>query len=158
MAAVAVDPGLLKSKDFSGQRFQGADFAGQELRGAKFRGADCIDCNFSNADLSNADFEGANCFGSDFTDTKCNRTNFKDAILAGTKFFPADTFGMTISMRCETFDGMQVSRMWWWCWIYFALMMVPQKNEEEGLHTRLINAIGADRYVRLRRLFGERQL
>jgi hypothetical protein len=158
MATVAIDPVLLKDKDFSGKRFQGADFSGVDLRAAKFRGSDCIECKFNNADLSNADFEGANCFGSDFTNAKCNRTNFKDCVLAGTAFYPSDTFGMTITMRCETFDGMKVSKIWWWSWLYFALMMIPFKNEEENLHKVLISAMGTERYLRLRRLFPERTL
>jgi hypothetical protein len=158
MATVVIDPVVVKTKDFSGKRFNNVDFSGQDLRGAKFRGADCTDCSFVDADLSNADFEGANCFGSDFTNAKCNRTNFKDAVLAGTAFFPADVFGMTLSLRCETFDGMKTTRMWWWCWLYFALLMVPKDNEKEGLHEILIKAMGTERYLRLRRLFPERAL
>lgn len=157
MAAVVELPDKDR-KDFSGERFYKHDFSGRDMRGFKFRGSDCIECTFAKSDLSNADFEGANCFGSDFTDSKCNRTNFKDAVLAGTKFHPSDCFGMTLSLRCETFEGMKVSRLWWWSWLYFALLMKPHKNEEEGLHTLLINAIGTDRYIRLRRLFPERTI
>jgi uncharacterized protein YjbI with pentapeptide repeats len=140
-------------KNFYNQKFYRVDFSGQDLQRAIFSNASLIECDFSNADLSYATFEGANCRGANFTGTRLYRTNFKDAALAQSKFEPKDAFGMTITLSCETVDGMRIGKLWWFVWIMMCLRMdCPDKDAELGF----INAIGAERYEGLARLFSRR--
>lgn len=145
-----------QEKKFSSQKFYRHDFSGQNLERADFRNASLIECNFTDAKLRQANFEGANCFGANFTNADCNRTNFKDAVLGNTLFYPKDMFGATLTMSCETFEGMKVKRLWWFCFLQFALMMVPEKDAEEKLRDRLIGMIGPKMYVALSKMFPQR--
>jgi len=142
-----------KKKSYYGAKLYKHDFSGQDLSYTDFRSASLIECNFNNADLSYANFEAANCRDAYFVGTKLYRTNFKDAALAGSRFEPKDAFGMTITLACETVDGMKIGKLWWFIWIMMALrMQLPEPELELGI----INAIGKERYVGLRQLFERR--
>ena len=144
---------VVKTKNFYNQKFYEHDFSGQDLSHSDFRNSTCLGCNFDRADLSYANFEGANCRDSTFVATRCYRTNFKDTALAGSKFDPKDGFGMTITLTCETVDGMRIGKLWWYVWLMLALRMKPPDEDSE---LKLINAIGTEKYEGLRQLFSRR--
>jgi hypothetical protein len=144
-----------KKKNYYGAKLYRQSFEGQDLSHADFRCASLIECNFNNADLSYANFEAANCRDAKFIGTKLYRANFKDAALAGSAFEPKDAFGMTITLSCETVDGMKVGKLWWFIWIMLALrMQIPEGEETAEL--KIIDAIGKERYIGLRQLFERR--
>lgn len=142
--------------DLSRQRFYGRDFTGMDLRRAAMRSSLFMNCNFTNADMAEADCSGSDFQGSIFEQTNCYRTNFKDAVLANTKFNPKDCFGMTVSLQCKTFKGMKVGALWFFAWLLFATMMHPF-GSEAGLVDRVVEAIGAERWVKLKAVFGKRE-
>lgn len=145
--------------DMCRQKFYSQDFSGLDLTNKKMRQSMFMNCKFDGANLTEADCEGSDFFGSSFRETICYRTNFKDAKLAGTLFEPKDCFGMTITMQCQTFDGMRVSPIWLYGWLIFATMMRPVKMPAgEDLMNGVIAAIGAERYVKLRSMFTKRDL
>ena len=143
----------VKKKNYHSVKLYRADFSNQDLSHADFRCASLIGCDFSNSDLSYANFEAANCREAKFFATKLYRTNFKDAALADSIFEPKDAFGMTITLSCETVDGLKIGKLWWFVWVMLALRM---KVPEEDLELKIINAIGRDRYIGLRQLFERR--
>jgi len=148
-----------RGRDLSRQKFYQHDFSGQDLSKMKLRQSLFHRCNFDNADLTEADCEGSEFFGSTFRDTVMYRTNCKDAKLASTIFEPKDCFGLTLTMQCKTFDKMKVSPMWWYAWLMFASLMIPGNvKESEELQNRLMQAVGAERYLRLRTLLAKREL
>jgi hypothetical protein len=93
-------------------------------------------------------------------DTICYRTNFADARLTNVDFRPKDCFGITLTMCCKTFDGMKVSPLWWLGLATFLTMTHPIKGaSNEDLNEKLIGGVfGAERYAKLRSLFGKREL
>lgn len=148
-----------RGKDLSRQRFYSVDFSGQNLSRMRMRQSLFQRCNFDNADMTETDCEGSEFFGSTFRDTVMYRTNCKDAKLAATVFEPKDCFGITLTLQCKTFDKMKVTPMWWYVFLMFATLMLPGSvKEQEELQNRLIQAVGPDRYVRLRTLLTKREL
>jgi hypothetical protein len=150
-----------RTEDLSKKRFYNRDFSGLDLSRLKLRHSVFYNCNFNSSNLSETDCEGSEFFGSTFIDSVCYRTNFKDAKLAGTTFAPKDCMGMTVTMQCQTFDGMKVSPLWFLCWLLMATMMVPGDGvfgKGSELVDKLINVIGTERYLKLRGLFGKRNL
>ena len=146
-----------KKKNYRESKYYREDFSGKDLAYADFRNASLIGCNFSNANCPYANFEAANCREANFTGTNLYRANFKDAALADSIFEPKDAFGMTITLNCETVDGMKIGKIWWFDWVMMALRMrVPLP--EEDLELKIINAIGRERYIGLRQLFERRVL
>jgi uncharacterized protein YjbI with pentapeptide repeats len=145
-------------KDFSRQRFYSTDFSGQDLRRAQMRSSVFYNCKFDNADMTEADCTGSEFTGSSFEQTNCYRTNFRDAALAGTHFNPKDCMGMTITLSCKTFKGMKVGALWFYAYLLFATMMHPFGTETSStLVDKVIDAIGTDRWVKLKALFGKRE-
>jgi hypothetical protein len=142
-----------RTKLFYNKKFYNHSFKGQDLSHADFRSATLIGCDFTEADLSYANFEGANCRGANFTTTRLYRTNFKDAALADSIFEPKDAFGMTITLSCETFDGMKMSKLWYLVWL---MLLLRSKPPEEEMELKLINVIEPERYAGLRTLFDRR--
>lgn len=149
----------LALENLSGVAWTGRDFTGQNLRGRKLNHSKFIACNFDKADLTEANCEWCDFTGSTFRDTMCTRTNFKDARLVGTVFEPKDCYGMTITLQCQTFQGMKISQLHWYSWLILASMMTPASGPVKGdLTDRLINAIGAERYVKMKNLFRNREI
>jgi hypothetical protein len=90
--------------------------------------------------------------------TICYRTNFRDAQLPYI-FEPEDAYGMTITLACATFKGVQVSQMMWYCWLLFATQMTPAKLPvKEPIKDMLIAMIGTERFVKLSQKFARREL
>lgn len=139
-------------------KFFRKDFSGQDLSGQDLSHSEFTCCNFTDTNLSNA-----NCSYSDFTGsllerTKCTHTNFMKSKLA-CAFRPSDAYGMTLTLECSTFKGMVISRLWWFGYMYFGLLMKPVEDaSKEDLHLKVIEALGKERYLKLNRLFSTREI
>jgi uncharacterized protein YjbI with pentapeptide repeats len=144
--------------DLSNQTFNRVDFSGQDLQGVNMSHSKFSGCNFNKANLSGNDCSYSKFNGSLMIGTKCRNTNFAHSTL-GCAFRPSDAFGVTLTFRCETFRGMVTSALWWYCWVYFALLMIPDKDSD-GVNPKdaLIASIGLQKYLRLKRMFIEREL
>src|SRR5262245_12637081 len=121
---VATQEGLkqVPDKKFANKKFFGRDFSNMDLTNADFRSATLISCKFNGSDLSHATFKDANCYGADFTDSIVHRTSFECAILAKAIWAPKRMFGVTITMTCDTFEGMKVSRAAMLYWLHMATL------------------------------------
>jgi len=140
---------------FRGMTLPDADFSGMELRSADFRGARLPFANFRSANLKYATFESASLHGADFTDANLHRASFKDADLSGTKMFAKDLYGVTITLQCTSFLGMEMDEGWWYGWLYYGLLMKPPSVEAEE---KLILALGPERYMVLRKQYAGREV
>jgi Pentapeptide repeats (8 copies) len=148
-----------RSIDLCRKKHYNVDFSGQDLSKLKLRQSVFFCCNFDGADLTEADCEGSDFCSSTFRRTICYRTNFKDAKLSNTLFDPKDCFGMTVTLQCKTFEGMQPSQIWWYGFLFFLTMMRPLPGPvKEPLVDNLIAMIGAERYVNLKAMFQKRDL
>jgi Pentapeptide repeats (8 copies) len=138
----------------TGRAFKGVDFSGKNLSKCDLRYSKFQWCNFDNADLSEANCEGSDFSGSTFRNSNCYRTNFKDCNLKGVVFEPRDAYGVTFSFSCQTFENMQLGQLWWFCWLQMLAKTVPTKGPvKDDIRAKLINVIGAGRYVKLDQLF-----
>jgi hypothetical protein len=154
MAAIITLP-----ENLSGIRVSDRDFAGQDLSGKNLSHSVFTKCSFDDANLTDAVCENSSFPGCTFRNTICYRTSFKNSKLTGVVFEPRDAYGMTISLSCDTFRGMRVSQLWYLAWLLFATQMEPAREPvKENLKDRVIAAIGAERYVKLARLFQRREL
>lgn len=134
-------------KSFRGMKLSGANFDNLDLRGADFRNASVPFASFKNTNLKYANFEGANCCGADFTDANLHRANFKDANISNANWHAKDLYGVTLTMECRSFQGLDMSSGWWWGWIMYALLMKAPSQEDKE---KVIVAMGAERYRVLR--------
>ena|SRR6201996_9868304 len=146
------------SESLSNKQFFRKDFSGQDLSEQNLSHSTFTCCNFNKANLTKA-----NCSYSDFTastmiGTKCTYTDFSHTKLACV-FRPMDAFGITWTMECRTFKGMTVNMLWWLCYIYFAIMMTPDK-EKDGSDPRdkLITLMGKEKYLKLAAMFKAREI
>lgn len=147
-----------EGKVFINRKFYDVDFSDRDLTHADFRGTTLVNCNFDNSDLSYASFEGANCYRSSFRQTKLYHTSFKDAVLAETKMDPRDMFGMTLSVSCDTFDGIELGPIWLAAWVFLpTLGNLPTEIREE-LQGVLKKMLGEERLKALERIFANRQI
>lgn len=133
------------------------DFRKQDLSNQDLSHSEFICCTFDDADLSNANASYSKFTAGSMVRTKCTNTNFANTRLA-TKFQPRDCYGMTLTLRCSTFKGMSISRMWWYGWLYFAMMMVPELENGKDPRDAVISAIGTKRYLQLKGLFQAREI
>ena len=118
---------------------------------------------FNNSDLRYSDFTGANCFGSDFTGSILARANMADCNLQRTIFKPKDVFGITITMKCETFTDMEIDEDWLKVWLFMpAQMKLPElsekqiSNKEKPWLDRVIILLGEKTYLQYRKVFANR--
>lgn len=144
-------------ESLSRQKFFRKDFKGQDLSGADLSYSEFTCCNFRDANLSNANCSYSDFTGSILVNTKCTHTNFMKSKLA-CAFQPSDAFGMTLTLECRTFKGMVISKMWWFGYIYFAMLMKPEEENGKDLRDKIIEAIGTERYLKLHRLFSSREI
>jgi uncharacterized protein YjbI with pentapeptide repeats len=152
-----------KAQDFSGKKFNRKDFTNQDLKFANFRNASVIECDFSGADLTYANFTGCNCYGSNFTNAIMSRTNLMDANLQRSIMKPKDAFGMTLTMKCESFTDMEIDDTWLKVWLFLpAQMKLPELSEKQisnGEKTwldKIIILLGEKTYVKFRSIFANR--
>lgn len=144
--------------DLSKQSFTKVDFSGQDLRNVPMHHSRFLNCNFDKADISGNDCSHSKFAGSSLIGTKCRNTDFAHSTL-NCIFKPDDAFGMTITLRCETFRGMIVSALWFYCWQQFSLLMLAEKDLD-GVDPKgaLIASLGMSKYLALKRMFREREL
>ena len=136
---------------------RGEDYTGNNFRHGNLAHRRFENCVFDGADMSYCDCTGAQFIGCSFKETLCYRTNFRDAVLAASAFEPADCYGMTITLTCKTFQNVKISQQWWMGWLMFLTSMLPAKTPiKDDLHGKLIELIGAERYVRLKSMFERR--
>lgn len=148
-------PAIMSNTKFFGANFSGADLRKRDLRRSTF-----MQCNFDGADLTEADGSGSEFYGSTFRQTNLHGCNFKDAKLHGTVFEPSDCYGMTLTMHCQTFTDVKISRVWWDAFVFILCgLMVPEKDAD-GFDPRdgVIHAIGRDYFVRQYEKFKARTL
>lgn len=138
---------------FRNAKYYNHDFSGQNFSYCDFRGASLMGCKFNDCDLSYTNFEGANLRGAEIVGARCYRTNFKDASLAGARFEPKDAFGVTMTMNCETYDGMRPAKLWWYMVLMLLLLTKP---DDPQMELDLIKAIGPERYDGLRTIMQRR--
>ncbi|MDE2098281.1 MAG: pentapeptide repeat-containing protein [Patescibacteria group bacterium] len=139
----------------AGGRFHRTSFAGANLTRADLRCGSFLMCDFTDADLSYANCEGANFTGSVFRRTKMYRTIARDAIFARTIWSPADTFGMVITLVCETFYGAEVDALWWNSILFMLSMTKCYAPEEQA---RVKDLMPAEMRERLSEAFRVRLL
>lgn len=142
----------LTKKKFLQKDFKGLDLSGQDLSHSEF-----ILCNFEDTNLSNADCSHSVFTGSKLKNTKCTHTNFMKSRL-DCYFHPSDAYGMTLTLECRTFKGMVISRLWWYGYVYFAMLMLPEKDKGKDLHDAIIQAFGTERYLKIKALFAAREI
>jgi hypothetical protein len=146
-----------KVSDLSKQKFFNKDFSDMDLKGVPMDHSVFTLCKFKNADISGNDCSYSNFSGSDLTDVIANSTNFAHSQL-GCRFFPKDAYGITLTLECKTFQGMVVGKLWWYAWLYFAAIMLPEKDEGKDLVDILIKAIGSQKYLTLKKIFEARRM
>jgi hypothetical protein len=132
------------------------DFSRQDLRGQKLVGSHRF-CNFDGANMTGVEAIDVDFLGSTFRGTLLTNANCKGAFFERAVFDPADAYGLTWTMRCETFKRMETGQLWWYCWLYFATLMEPMKLPVKmDLQQHLIGFIGAERYIKFQRMMQER--
>ena len=145
---------VLTGVEIENEDFRTQDLSHQDMSHSRFRR-----CNFDDANMSFVNGEGTSFIGSSFRRTNCYRFNAKDAELGATIFEPSDCYGMTVTLQCKTFTEMNVSKQWWYCWLILLTLMRPiLRIGEDEIRDMLIAHIGAERYVRLRDKFRQRDL
>lgn len=144
--------------DLSNQLFTKIDFSGQDLRTVPMHHSKFLNCNFDRANISGNDCSHSKFAGSSMVDILCRDTDFAHSTL-NCIFKPKDAFGMTVTLRCETFRGMIVSAFWFYCWQQFSLLMLAEKDSE-GIDPKaaLIASLGTSKYLTLKRMFREREI
>lgn len=151
--ACAATPQIESMGSLAGKRWEYQDFSGMYLRKADMRRAVFFNCNFDNADMTEADCTGSDFSGSTARGTNCYYTNFTRCKLPSV-FEPKDAFGMTVTLECSTFTGVQVSQLYWYSWLMLLAQMTPATTPvKENLRDGLIALIGSTRYVKLLTLF-----
>ena len=140
------------------KKFYQEDFSGKSFVHADFRFMSFIECNFSKCDLRYSNFTGSNCYGSNFTDSRLTRANMMECCLEKTIFKPRDVFGLTITLKCDTFAGMDVDETWLKAWLFFpAIMKLPlPKNGDLSWEGKLIEFLGETTYRRYKAAFSSR--
>lgn len=147
-----------EGKVFINQRFYDQDFSDRDLTHADFRGCKLVNCNFDGANCSYANFESANCYGSSFKRTNLYHANFKDAVLAEADFDPRDLFGITVSMTCDTFDKLKMTKLHVAFWVFNLLLLDIEPEMKEQLKTLLISWVGEERLKGMVRAYGDRAI
>lgn len=150
---VAQSNGAGRPLCFRGLALPEGDFSGMDLRSADFRNARLHFAKFCGAGLKYANFESANLCSADFTNADLHRANFKDADLSYSIMKPRDALGLTITLECKSFEGMEVEPGYWYGWLMYALLM---KAPSEEARDSLIATMGVERWNVLRRQYAVR--
>lgn len=142
-------------KKFRNLKLHGAVFDGMDLEKADFRSAAVPFASFKDCNLKYANFEGANCTCTDFTEANAHRANFKDATMCNAKCLFSDAFGITITLECHSFMGLEVKPGWWWGFLFYGLLMKPPSEEAKE---KLELAMGPERYMVLKQQYAQRRM
>lgn len=144
-----------KPAKFRGLKMHGAIFDDMDLEKADFRGAAVPYASFKRCNLKFSNFEGANCTCADFTDANAHRMNLKDAQMCNAKFLVKDAFGVTITMDCSSFMGLEVPDGFWWGFLFYGLLM---KAPSDQAREKLELCMGPERYTVLRQQYASRRM
>lgn len=140
-------------RNFRGMKLGSADFSGMDLRNADFRNCSLPYAKFVGSDLRYSTFEGSNCYGVDWTGANLHRVNFKDCNLSYSKMLANDLFGITLTLECKSFEGIQLDPGWWYGFLFYGLLMQPPTEEARD---KLIELLGVERYKILRQQYARR--
>lgn len=143
-------------KVFINRKFYDTDFSNRDLTHADFRGCTLVNCNFDNSNLSYATFEGANCYRSSFKQSNLYHTSFKDAVTAEVEMDPANAFGATLSLTCDSFEKVKIGKMWMAAWLYFPLIAEIPDNVRQTLTTMIKDLLGEEKFNVMERHFKSR--
>lgn len=143
------------SKDFRGMKLPFADFKGKDLRGVDFRSASLVQADFTDANLKCANFEGANCYAAKFTRADLHRVNFKDACLANAQMDAKDLYGVTVTLQCNSFEGLKLSPGWWYGWLFYGYLMDPPSEQAKN---DLLALLGPQHFEVLRSQYTRRRI
>jgi hypothetical protein len=138
------------------QKFSFTNFEGQDLHGFDLSRSEFLYCNFTDCNLEEADCSFGNFSGSDFTGANLKYTNFARSNLQNINFYPRDAYGIIFSLECNTFKGMKISKLWWYGYKYFSLIMLPEKDKGSDPRDADIVAMGSERYRSLCMMFERR--
>lgn len=142
---------ILTGREFAFESFEGQDLHKENLSCSTFINCSFVDCNLEDANCSHSKF-----LSCDFTGTILRYTNFARSALTDSKFYPKDAYGVIFSLECKTFKGLRISKLWWFGYKYFSLIMEPEKDGGKDPRDADIGAMGSDRYVKLCTMFERR--
>lgn len=133
-------------------------FKGLKLQYADFRNASLIGADFTDCDLRYANFTGANCFGANFTNAILYMANMAHCTLESSIFKPKDAYGITITLRCETYASMEIDATWLKVWLFVpAIMKLPEiKDKPDYWLNRIIEFLGPSTYTKFKAVFNRR--
>ena len=141
---------------FRGLKFPGTDFSGMDLSKADFRSASCPYANFEKANCSMINAEGANFTMTKWKGANLRRANLKDAQLCDADMRGVtDFFGVTMTMDCRTWKGLQLDPGFWYGFLFYGLLMKPPTEEARE---KLEIFFGAEKYKTLHDLYATRQM
>ncbi|MGI4815923.1 MAG: pentapeptide repeat-containing protein [Janthinobacterium lividum] len=134
------------------------DFSEQDLSKQDLSNSDFICCNFNKTNLTDCDCTNSIFTGSTMKGTICLRTNFRNAKL-DCIFHPSDCMGMTLTLSCRTFTGMSISKLWWYGFMYCAMLMKPEfEAGSKDPRDIIIALMGSEKYNKMKILFRDRQI
>lgn len=171
----------LQTLDLNHQTFEDHDFTEVDLTGASTIGSIFIRCKFrkfANANtqpdgalklvnarfhhciFDNGDISKSNFYQSDFLGSSFRNTNMYETVLVKCKmahmvFAPKDAFGVAFSFTCHTFQYGHITPFWYVSWFMLAnsMTMMHQAGYPEDMQAKIIDAIGAERFVKLKAFF-----
>ena len=144
------------------RKFYGVSFKGMKLKHAPFQLHTFKGCDFTDTDLAYGNLTGAHCYGSNFTGANLYRANMTDCELQDTIFYPRDCFGMTITLRCDTYQGMEIDPIWLQVWQFIpCVMKLPERKENGNIIkdywlNKIIAMIGSSAYLKMKQIFSNR--
>lgn len=138
-----------ESKSYMGRSFYDQDFSGQSFIRADCRRGTFFNCKFDGADLSYANFSEANLYCCSFNGAKLYHTNLTDAVLAGAKMDPRDMMGLKISLSCNTFDKVVISKRN----VMQYLFLISLMSMDEDIKKGILAIIGEERVKTFERVF-----
>lgn len=167
--------------DLSHKQFVDHDFSDVDLTGAKTFNASFTRCTFKKFSQANTQPDGAlrpvsaqfhhcifddgdiafsNFYKSDFLGSSFRRTNMYETVMVKCRmphmvFEPKDAFGIAFSFTCHTFQHGVISPFWYLSWFILAnsMTMMQHAGYPSDMQARIIDAIGAERFAKLKTLF-----
>lgn len=112
-------------------------------------------CIFDGGDIADSNFYKSDFLGSSFRGTNMHETVMVKCRMPHMIFEPRDAFGISFSFTCQTFQHGVISPFWYLSWFILANSMTITKHAPypDDLQARIIDAIGAERFVKLKKLF-----
>ena len=145
-----------RNKDFRGLSLHGVVFEDMNLERADFRSARLPYAVFKNCNCRSANFEGANLSFTKWGGSNLHRANMKDCIMQDADMTGiTDFFGLTVTMSCRSWMGLQLDPGFWYGFLFYGLLMKPPTEEAKE---KLMAFFGEQRFQTLRDLYCTRQM